>query len=94
MTKKAIGLTEFGKLSLIEQLNLLHKSGVHVGKRIVNGKKVILYQINDFYAEVYYTQYRKEVDTVLISKDVEIIQPYLGQIEIRDLDKNKDEQPE
>jgi len=90
MTKKAIGQEEFKTLSLKEQLDILYNDGVHVGKRIVDGKAVILYQLNDFYAEVSFIHYRKEVDGVLTSNDVEMIHPYLDQIQVRDLDKNKE----
>lgn len=90
MTKKAIGLEDFEKLSLKQQLDMLYNDGVHIGKRIIKGQTVILYQLNDFYAEVYFAEYRKEVDKLLTSKSTDIIHPYLDQVRIRDLDKNKE----
>ena len=90
MTKKAIGLAEFKKLSLKQQLDMLYNDGVHIGKRVIEGQTVILYQLNDFYAEVYFTEYRKEVDKLLTSKSTDIIHPYLDQVRIRDLDKDKE----
>jgi len=87
MTKKAIGLADFENLSLKEQLDLLHTDGVHIGKRVVEGQPVILYQLNEFYAEVYFTDYRKAVGKIVTSAGIEIVHPYIDQVRIRDLDK-------
>ncbi|OJW82990.1 MAG: hypothetical protein BGO69_03685 [Bacteroidetes bacterium 46-16] len=88
MTKRFIELDEFKGLSLLEQLNILYKDGVHIGKRTVDGKAVILYQVNNFYAEVYYKVYRKDVAKLLLSDNVEVVQPYLDQIQVKDLDES------
>jgi len=89
MTKKAISLEEFNTLSQDMQLNILQKDGVHVGKRVVEGRKVILYQLYGFYIEVSYLEYRKKIDYLASSESAEILEPYLNQIHIRDLDKKK-----
>ena len=89
MTKRAIDFKAFNKLSKEHQLEILQKDGVHVGKIIVNGKYVILYQVYGFYAEVYFKEYRREVDEIIVSDNAEILQPYLDQIQITGLDKNK-----
>ena len=90
MTKKAINLIEFNKLSKEMQLDILHRDGVHVGKRIVNGKKMILHQLYGFYVEISYKNYRKEISYMATSENPEILEPYLNQIHIKDLDKDKD----
>lgn len=87
MTKKALNLAGFEELSQKLQLNLLYKDGVHVGKRIVNGLTVILFQLYGFYVEVHYTDYRRQISHIVTSGSSEILQPYLDQIHIRDLDK-------
>ena len=87
MTKKSVGLDEFKSLPLLEQLNILHKEGVHVGKRRVDDKPVILYQVNNFYVEVYYREYRKDIAELLVSENVEMVHPYLSQIRIDGLDE-------
>ncbi len=89
MTKKLIRLEEFQILPIRKQLDNLHKDGVHVGKRIVDGKTAILYQIGGFYAEVYYHSYRKEVEKIILSSDVFIVKPYLSQVSVKELDKGK-----
>jgi hypothetical protein len=90
MTKKLPGLRDFLHLSATEQFKLLYRDGVHVGKRMVNGKTVILFQLYGFYVEVYYKEYRKVVDHIVTSETTDILQPYLDQIHVRDLKKGKD----
>jgi len=89
MTKKALSLKEFMDLPKELQFEVLHKHGVYVGKRKVNNQAVVLFQLHGFYVEVYYKQYRKLVDQIVTSNSTEILQPYLDQINIRDLNENK-----
>lgn len=90
MTKRFIGLEAFRKLSVEEQLDILHKDGVHVGKRTLDKQPVILFQVNDFYVEVHYKEYRKDVNKLLVSDNVDMVHPYLAQIQVKGLD-SKDE---
>ncbi|MBS1585540.1 MAG: hypothetical protein JSS82_08320 [Bacteroidetes bacterium] len=86
MTKRFIDLEAFKNLTVAEQLNILHKDGVHVGKRMVDYKPVILFQVNNFYVEVHYKEYRKDVNKLLVSDNVEMVHPYLKQIQVKGLD--------
>jgi hypothetical protein len=88
MTKKVINLAEYKELSWDLQLNILHQDGVHVGKRVIQGQRIILFQLYGFYVEVYYSDYRKEVSHIITSASADILQPYLDQIHIRDLDQD------
>lgn len=90
MTKKAIGLKEYIELTDEQQYDILHRDGVYVGKRKVGKQTVVLFQLYGFYVEVYYKQYRKQIERTVASDDVDIVQPYIHQVNIRDLDKNKD----
>jgi hypothetical protein len=89
MTKKALSLTEFMDLPQELQFEVLHKHGVYVGKRKVNDQTVVLFQLHGFYVEVYYKQYRKIIDRIVTSDHTEILQPYLDQINIRDISDNR-----
>ena len=86
MTKKVYTLGAFLQLSESMQLELLHKDGVYVGKRLVDGQDVLLFQLYSFYAEVVYREYRREVDRLIISDSIEMVHPYLDQIRLRGLD--------
>ena len=90
MTKKAIGLVQFKELTQEEQLDMLHRDGVHVGKRRVGKQTVILFQLYGFYVEVYYKHYRKEIDHIITSSSTEILQPYLEQIRVKGLNKDSE----
>ncbi len=90
MTKKVVNISEFNTLSKEMQLDILQRDGAHVGKRIVNGKKMILYQLYGFYVEISYKDYRKDINSITTSESSEIVEPYLNQIHIRDLDKDDD----
>lgn len=90
MTKKLPGLRDFLQLTDKERFDLLQRDGVHVGKRTVGGQTVILFQLYNFYVEVYYKLYRKLIDHIVTSESTDILQPYLHQIHIRDLQNNKD----
>lgn len=90
MTKKVLRLRDFLELSEKEQFDLLHTDGVHVGKRKLGKQTVILFQLNGFYVEVYYKQYRKLIDHISTSENTDILQPYLDQVHIRDLKNGKE----
>ena len=92
MTKKAIGQSDFELLSQEMQLDLLHRDGVFVGKRKLSEQTVVLFQLYSFYIEVHYKKYRKNIDHLNITSAIEVLQPYLDQINVRDLNKNRDKE--
>lgn len=94
MTKKALSLSEFIKLPEELQFKLLHKHGVYVGKRKLGEQTVVLFQLHGFYVEVFYKEYRKVLDRISASDNPDILQPYLDQINVRDLNKNNGENKE
>ena len=89
MTKKALSLTEFMDLPQEIQFEVLHKHGVYVGKRKLDKRSVVLFQLHGFYVEVYYKQYRKIIDHLITSNSTDILQPYLDQINIKDFEEGK-----
>ena len=82
-------LSEFSTLPRAEQMNKLRTEGVYIGKRICGNQRVLLYQVDSFYIEVYYTRYRIETEHVKISDDVTILDPYLKQVEVGFLSRGK-----
>lgn len=89
MTKKILSLSEFNLLPEELKLKVLQQEGVHIGKRVINRQDVILFQLYSFYVEVYYNEYRKDISHLIVSESADAITPYLDQIEVRDLDKNR-----
>ena len=90
MTKRAIGLAEYNQLSEEEQLNILYRDGVYVGKRKIEKQAVVLFQLYGFYVEVHYKHYRKQIDHTISSDNIEMLQLYIDQVEVRDLKVKKD----
>lgn len=90
MTKKAISLSEFINSPEELQFDILHKHGVYVGKRKMGKQVVVLFQLHGFYVEVFYKQYRKTIEHLVTSDATEILQPYLDQINVRDLNDDKE----
>ena len=86
MTKRAIGLAEYRELTGEQQFEILHRDGVYVGKRKVGKQTVVLFQLYGFYVEVFYKQYRKQVERTVSTDNADILLPYIDQINVRDLD--------
>ena len=90
MTKKAIGLDEYKELTQDQQLDLLHRDGDYVGKRKLNNQTVVLFQLYGYYVEVFYKQYRRRIDHTHATSDVNVVQPYIDQINITGLQKDNE----
>lgn len=78
-------LNEFALLQQKEQIEVLYQYGVYQGKRKLGGKAVVLYQLESFYVELVYRQYRVQVAGVWAFEDTKGIEPYLAQIDIEEL---------
>ena len=85
MTKKTLSITEFAGLINDLQIDVLHRHGVYVGKRKVDTQTVVLFQLNNFYVELYYSVYRRLIDKMITSESTEILHPYLDQIKLEGL---------
>jgi hypothetical protein len=91
MTKKAITPESFREMPPDVQLELLQRDGSYIGKRIAEGLPAILYQLHGFYVEVHYKAYRRHVRELVASEDTGMLQPYLDQVKVRDLDPPGDQ---
>ena len=78
-------ISDFSLLTLTEQLAFLHEEGVYLAKRKSGKTTVLLYQLQNIYIEIFYTEYRRIVRNLRFSTSTDILDPYLGSIEIRNL---------
>lgn len=78
-------LYHFQLLPLPEQIELLYKDGVYIGKRKGEWSSVLLYQLESFYVEVYYRKHRCYVSRLHCFRSTELLDPYLEQIEVEHL---------
>lgn len=78
-------ISDFSLLKLTDQLAFLYEEGVYLSKRKSGKMTVLLYQFQTTYIEIFYTKYRRIVRNIRFSESPEILDPYLGSIEIRNL---------
>jgi hypothetical protein len=75
-------MSEFELLSDKDQLALLYKHGVYIGKRKTGGSVKLLFQLDSFYVEIDYVSYRLEISKMLCTDSTDILDRYLGQIQV------------
>ena len=78
-------LLEFQSLSCHDQISILYKHGVYIGKRKRGHLTLLLYQIDSFYIEVVYVMYRRHIASIKCSDSTVILDPYLEQIDVEHL---------
>jgi hypothetical protein len=76
---------EFENFAESEQLDYLQEEGVYIGKRKQGKHSVLLYQLDDFYVEVYYRKYRCYIAAIRCFTSTVLLEPYLEQVDIEPL---------
>jgi hypothetical protein len=75
-------MIDFELLSQEEQLTILYRQAVYVGKKKSGSFFKLLFQLESFYVEIVYTSYRKSVFKIYCSDNTTILEPYLEQIDV------------
>jgi len=75
-------LYEFSRLPEKEKVAMLYEHGVYIGKRRQAGTVVLLYQLDGFYAEVFYQHYRRVIDRISCFSGTARLDPYLAEINV------------
>lgn len=78
-------LYEFTLLQDREKTTLLYQQGVYIGKRKIGNAHVILYQLEGFYAEVFYRTYRRQIERISSFAGTTRLDPYLTAINVEHL---------
>lgn len=78
-------LQEFFHLPDEYKARLLHQNGTYIGKRKLASTVIVLYQLEGFYVEVYYLQYRRIIESISCFADTARLDPYLLQIHVEHL---------
>jgi len=55
---------------------VLWKGGIYIGKRKTEEHTIVLYQLDAFYVEVFYTLYRKHIDRIECSENTSLLDLY------------------
>ncbi len=77
-----MNLVDFKLLSDTEQLEILYRRGVYVGKRRKGQKTVLLYQLEGFYVELFYQKHRSVLSHLYCFSSTLRIDPYLDQVNV------------
>lgn len=75
-------LHDFTRLPENEKVALLYEQGVYIGKRRQSDTVVVLYQLDGFYAEVFYRTYRREIDHISCFSGTTRLDPYLTKMDV------------
>ena len=75
-------LFEFKLLQETVQVSILYEDGVYIGKRKENESTMLLFQLDSFYVEVFYSSYRRYISRILCSESTVLLDPYLEQIDV------------
>jgi len=75
-------LKHFQALSQVTQRELMMKKGVLLAERKLTEFTIFLYQLDGFYAELYYHPQTNEVAWVKTFTSTSELEPYLSSIEI------------
>ena len=78
-------LKDFKLLPQSDQVDLIYRHGVYIGKRKEEELIILLYQVEGFYVEVVYKRYRHKVISMRCSSSTSLIDPYLEQIDVEHL---------
>ena len=78
----AMNLYQFNCLDEVRQIELLWSAGVLVGSRQEGFYKILLYQIDSFYVEVFYQYFQGKMVKIKSFTDTDQLEPYLNSINI------------
>lgn len=78
-------LYDFQLLPEPQQIEILYRAGVYIGKRREGVSVILLYQLESFYVEVYYRKYRSHIRQLHCFDSTDLLDPYLEQIDVENL---------
>lgn len=80
-----IAYKEFKTLDKYTQVAVAQEEGTIIGKRIDSDDLLILYQLDNFYVELYYLHDLSEIYAIYHTESDKLLEPYLETIDISEL---------
>lgn len=80
-------IPQFQELSYDDKVDLLYKQGVYIGKQKEGCHTKVLYQLDSFYVEIYYTKYRRLISHLVCFNFNDMLNPYLSQVDVGEIIK-------
>lgn len=81
-------IDKFLKENETEKMGILQREGVYIGKRTIGERPAMLFQLGSYYVEVVYRDYRKDIEEINVSVSLDLLKPYLDQVEVEWLEIN------
>ncbi len=78
---------KFRLLKKSEQIDILYKDGIYIGKRKKGNLIVLLYQLDSFYVKIIYQKYRCYISSLYCFTSTALLNPYLDQVNVEDMVK-------
>jgi len=78
-------ISEYNKLSQEMQFEELYNNGVHISDRADDEYCIILFQLYDFYVELYFHIEHNSLKKVVIFNNADFLKPYLELIDLSEL---------
>jgi len=78
-------LAEFRSLSYEEQVDVLYREGIYIGKKKVGNEIILLYQLDHYYVKIFYSRYRENVQNICIFTSTRFLSGFLNHIDIEEL---------
>lgn len=85
MEGRSMKMLEFQALPCEEQIAILYQNGVYIGKKKTGGLIRLLFQLESFYVEIIYANYRRAIYKIRCTDSTSILEPYLDQIDVESL---------
>lgn len=76
---------EYNYLNQIEQFDALYHHGIHISDRADQEHCIILFQLHNFYVELYFHIEQNALKKIKSFSNVDFISPYLEQIDLSEL---------
>ncbi len=78
---------KFRMLDKNEQIDLLYKDGIYIGKLKEASSTIVLYQLDSFYVKIFYKKYRYYVTRLYCFTSTALLEPFLDQVNVNDMVK-------
>lgn len=78
-------ICDFKWMDLSSQAHIIYKIGVYLSERSEDDLFVALYQVSDFYVEVYYRLANSEIVKFISFHGDVMLEPYLNRIQLKGL---------
>lgn len=76
---------EFHVLPIERQIELLYEEAVYLLKRKYERFDILLYQLDGFYVEIYYKQYRQHIHSIYSFESTDVLDRYLHLVDVEEL---------